>query len=120
MGGHLRKKGDGRFQGSAILLDGADLTSCYPRTRPGMEWAEGDEGFLLLTPTPESIAPVTINKTGMFVLELADGRRSLSEIGDIIGDAFDLADPPHAMVAAFIDEALYDGLVTLHRSAGAG
>jgi Glycosyltransferase (GlcNAc) len=117
--GHLRKSGDGYFRGAAVLSDGADLATWYPRARPDMEWAEVDDGFSLLGPASERREPVTINKTGMFVLELADGHRSLPEIAAMIGNAFDLADPPHAMVAAFVDDGVYGGLLTLHHSESA-
>jgi hypothetical protein len=113
IGGQLRKGPDGHYQGSALPLDGVDLSSCYPLARPDMEWAEADEGFVLINPGPERAGPVTINGTGMFVLELADGTRSVPEIVDLIGSAFDLAEAPRAVVTDFVDDAVRTGLLTL-------
>jgi chemotaxis signal transduction protein len=55
------------------------------------------------------------NHTGVVVLELADGRRSVAEIVTAVADVFGLDEHPAKPVRAFLDIASSRALVELHR-----
>jgi hypothetical protein len=93
------------------LTRDADHSSWYPRAVPNLEWTETERGFLV-THTGKASGLIA-NHTGVLVLELANGRRSVAEIADVVADAFGLADPPHADVGTFIDIASIRALVEI-------
>ena len=86
--------------------------SCYPRVTPSLDWSETEGGFV----ATEAGIPTqfVVNKTGVLVLELSNGRHSVAEIIGIVQDAFTLPRPPHAQVTEFLDLASRHHLVHVH------
>ncbi len=78
------------------------LTS-YPQVASGLSWIETEGGFAVI----EAGSPTqfVINKTGVLVLELANGHYSVAEIIDVVQEAFSLPRPPHEQVTTFLDLA---------------
>ena len=101
-------------QDRAISLPpGADLAEWYPYAPPNLEWTETDEGFVLNQ--TGGVHGLLANHTGVVVLELADGRRSVAEIVRAVTDVFDLEERPDEHISAFLDIASNRALVELHR-----
>jgi hypothetical protein len=91
--------------------DGAesDLSSQYPTVLPGVQWYQVDDGFSVAH--PGQYTPITVNHTGVFILELANGRYSINDIIEVVGSAYDLDEPPREMILQFLAEAECNGLV---------
>jgi hypothetical protein len=117
--GELRDEGNDRYRGPAVGPEVDGFLRWYPLVEADIEWRQVEGGFVTRD-TNDEAEPVLINNTGMFILELSDGHRSVSEITSLVGNAFGLAEPPLAVVAAFLDDAVYSGLVTLRRSESVG
>jgi hypothetical protein len=97
-----------------ISLPGdADISRWYPRAVPDLEWTETEHGFIATR--AGSATGVIANHTGVLVLELANGRRSVAEIANVVADAFGVADPPHTDVSRFLDIASSRALVEIGR-----
>jgi hypothetical protein len=86
-----------------------DSSSQFPTLLPGVQWYEVEGGFGVNHPGQSS--PITINHSGVFILELANGRYSVDDIIAVLATTFDLAEPPRDMVTQFLAEAERNGLV---------
>jgi hypothetical protein len=94
--------------GNADDIDNDDCRR-FPTLLPGVQWYEVEGGFGVAHPGQSS--PITINHSGVFILELANGRYSVENIIDVLATTFDLPKPPRDMVMQFLAEAQLNGLV---------
>jgi hypothetical protein len=88
-----------------------ELAIWYPRTAPGVTWTEAKDGFV---GNGEADAPplrLVVNSTGALLLELANGRYSVAEIVDVVGNAYRLASPPADEIVGFYVKAAEHGLI---------
>jgi hypothetical protein len=106
---HCLWSGGGAAASTSSDSTDTDTESQYPALLPGVQWFEVEGGFGVTHPGQTS--SITINHSGVFILELANGRYSVDDIVDVIATTFDLADPPRDMVTQFLAEAELNGLV---------
>ena len=120
--GELVRDGSGEWlSGSMVaLMDGTHafapedqgLLARYPRVVPGLGWAETEGGFVVTqVGRPGRIA---VNRTGVLILELANGRYSGAEVAEVVGKAFSLPAAPCAEVAMFLSSAARGGIVEMY------
>jgi hypothetical protein len=110
---------DHESQKAEALRRDADLFDRCPQATPGLSFSETEDGFSVTPAGSET--PFLLSSTGVLILELANGRYSVSEIIDVVGETFGLDGPPHAQVLAFLDSASLCGLVhpdTIRRDSG--
>ncbi len=79
--------------------------SSVPERRPGFRLEILDDEIILLHPTDGTI--VQCNQTAGIVLQLCDGSRSMSEITDLVSDAFpaskdSVADDVQAILSSLV------------------
>jgi hypothetical protein len=103
--------GDAAHSSVAVALEAGDVEcgSRFPTLLPGVQWRAVEGGFEVAHPGQSS--PITINHTGVLLLELANGEYSVDDIIDVVQSSFDLAEPPREMVMEFLAEAELSGLV---------
>jgi hypothetical protein len=104
-GGEAAISADGDNAGRA---DGGS-SSRFPTLLPGVQWYEVEGGFAVAHPGQSS--SITINHSGVFILELANGRHSVEDIIEVLATTFDLPDLPRDMVMQFLAEAELNGVV---------
>jgi hypothetical protein len=107
-GGELAGSTEGADSDNSEGIEG-DSSSQFPMLLPGVQWHEVEGGFGVSHPGQSRI--VTINNSGVFILELANGRHSVEDIIFVLASTFDLAEPPRDMVLQFLAEAELNGLV---------
>jgi hypothetical protein len=82
----------------------------YPRAVPELILTEAENGYVVTDPR----APQTnllVNPSAALLLELANGRHSLSEIVDAVRDLCDLPRSPEPEIRAFFETARQNGLL---------
>jgi pyrroloquinoline quinone biosynthesis protein D len=79
----------------------APLDSSQPRLAPGCRWGnEGEEPVVLF---PEGM--IRVQATGQSILELCDGKRTVTQIVTVLTEKYSMADPVkiRADVGSFLD-----------------
>jgi hypothetical protein len=108
--------GDATGSTGGAHSDGAEDDSSvrFPTLLPGVQWSQVEDGFDVVHPGQSS--SITINHSGVFILELANGRYSISDIIDVVRSAYGLTEPPRDMVFQFLAQAESNGLVQIMTS----
>jgi len=81
-----------------------------PRAAEGLRWRLGSGAFF--ASRPGDARTHVLNRTGIVLLELADGQCTVDEMVEILQDAFDLERAPDAEVRHFLACAQRAGLVS--------
>jgi methyltransferase-like protein len=86
----------------------SDLTECPKRTA-GLDINPAEEGYIIYQAEFDRVH--YLNPTAVFILELCDGERSVSEITKLVSEAYELAEPPLAQVEEAIEKMKHEGLL---------
>jgi hypothetical protein len=81
----------------------------YPRAVDGRSVSALDGAFMLTCPGDDRAH--LLNLVGVFILELANGRHTMSEIVTIVQGAFRLKERPESTVIGLLEQARAVGLV---------
>ena len=79
-----------------------------------LEIHEAQDGLVAFDPSPDRVHH--LNHTCAVLLELCDGSRSTDELAALVGDLFELAEPPRQAVEDGLRELLEQGVLV--RAAG--
>jgi hypothetical protein len=80
-----------------------------PRRVDGLEINPVEDGFMIYQPDKDRVH--YLNHTAVLVLELSDGRRSASEIAELIQEAYRLSKRPRREVDEALAKMTSEGLV---------
>ncbi len=79
-----------------------------PKKSDGLETDEVEDGFVIYQ--PERARVHYLNPTANLILELCDGELTADQIAELIGQAFDLAEPPTQEVEEALATLQAEGL----------
>jgi hypothetical protein len=81
-----------------------------PRRADGLETHEVEDGLVVYQAATERVH--YLNPTASLVFELCTGEHTEEEIGTLVGEAWDLPEPPHEAVAQCLAQLRAEGVVT--------
>jgi len=88
------------------------MSEQYPVALAGIEYTEvDDDGMAVILPGDEEVH--YLNNSGIFMLELCNGKYSKTEIIEAVQVSFNLDDAPVKDVDDFLSLALGSGLITI-------
>jgi methyltransferase-like protein len=86
----------------------AESTDC-PKRVPDLDINTADEGFIIYQAERDRVH--YLNPTAVFILELCDGERSISEITELVKEAYGLPESPASLVEEVIEKMKLEGLL---------
>ncbi len=84
------------------------MTDC-PEQHPDIKIFEGDDGYIVYHRERDRVH--FLNHTAVLLLELCNGRHSVSEMADMLARGYGLETPPQKEVAEVINSFLREGLI---------
>jgi hypothetical protein len=81
----------------------------FPKHLPDLDINPADEGYIIYQPEQDRIH--YLNPTAVVILELCDGEKSISQITDLVRQAYGLPDVPAAQVEEAIEKMRLEGLL---------
>ncbi|MDZ7697199.1 MAG: PqqD family protein [Deltaproteobacteria bacterium] len=80
-----------------------------PKQYPNLKIFEADDGYVVYHRETDRVH--FLNHTAVLILELCNGRHSLSELIAILGESYGLDRPPEKEVVDIIDKFEQEGLI---------
>jgi len=81
-----------------------------PRKVDGLEAHEVDDGLVVFQPSTNRVH--YLNPTALVVFELCTGEHTEKDIETLVGEAWDLPEPPREEVQACLTQLRQEGMVT--------
>jgi hypothetical protein len=86
------------------------MTEQKPQRVDGLEAHEVDDGYVVYHTATDRVH--YLNPSASVVYELCDGERTETEIEDLVGAAWEMAEPPRAEVQACLALLRTEGVIT--------